>query len=357
MKKASGYYRHRISTAELLLVVVFTAIGVAALFFGCYTVQRQTFIRAEAGLFSKNAFVLAVRDVKTEVDVTDNLLTLLQQTGDVTVYQFRLPGCYGIAFSGIPAFNPNLTSGRYFESSDFDSDRPVCVIGKNLLNNLRRIDGERCYTAPDGRVYRAVGTIGYDVTSDVNGVTLLAFNGIRALISESYPFIIDFADAGQGQQIRQIFIDFLTAQGVSAVELDLPSAAFSVSGFFNMELLNLILFIFAGFCVVLSTVPLTLMWAQKRRKTVAIQRLLGFGTGYVVARMFGRLLVLFHAGFALSFVVYSALARWTDLQFSGFFSAEMGIAYLGALFFNLLIALVPMVQTMRVDPGDALRRE
>jgi len=39
------------------------------------------------------------------------------------------------------------------------------------------------------------------------------------------------------------------------------------------------------------------------------------------------------------------------------FSGELLVAYLAGLAVNMGIAAVPLVQTMRVEPGDALRRE
>ena len=109
--------------------------------------------------------------------------------------------------------------------------------------------------------------------------------------------------------------------------------------------------------MVLSTVPLTLFWAQRRRKRVAVQRMLGFSTSFTLWRMFLRLMILFHLGFLLSYGVYAVIAEIGYLNLKSFFSAEMAVAYLGALIFNILIAIVPFVQTMRVEPGDALRRE
>jgi len=186
---------------------------------------------------------------------------------------------------------------------------------------------------------------------------LFDMDGFGAIASNTFPIIVDFSDASRSEHLKQVFTVFLESKGAKVVELEVPESAFTVTGFFNMDLLNLIMLIFACFCVVLSTVPLTLLWAQRRKKRVAVQRMLGFSTSFTLWQMFGRLMILFHLGFLLSYGVYFIIAKFGYLNLKSFFSTEMLVAYSGALVFNILIAIVPFVQTMRVEPGDALRRE
>ena len=155
------------------------------------------------------------------------------------------------------------------------------------------------------------------------------------------------------QELKQLLEDTGAAVTIS----EIPKSEMSVSEFFNLNFLNIIMLVFGAFTIVLATVPLTLMWSQKRRKSVAVQRMLGFSSTFTLWLMFGRLVVLFHFGFLLSYGVYAIITKIGYLNLKPFFSAEMAVAYLGALVFNILIAIVPFAQTMRVEPGDALRRE
>ena len=371
-KPRKRHAKLRIKIEEFALVIIFAAIGVGTIFFGSYAVEKYEMNKAEQGLFSPNVFVLAMRGIDEninfmqKVDITQQLMDFIQTEGDVVVYQ-RLIGVsipwYSVAFSGQLPTSLRMTYGRYFKESDFGNGYYRCVMGRNLLLNITRQNGVDYYTDDvTHQKWEVIGAVGYPVMCDINETVLYNMDGYGAYISQTEPFIIDFVGDGKNDQsrkeeLKEKFSAILTAQGVSVVELEVPDSVFTVSGFFNMELLNLIMLIFACFCVVLSTVPLTLFWAERRRKRVAVQRMLGFSTSFTLWRMFGRLMILFHLGFLLSYGVYFIIAKIGYLNLKSFFSPEMAVAYLGALVFNILIAIMPFVQTMRVEPGDALRRE
>ncbi|HOP10518.1 MAG TPA: hypothetical protein PK629_03405 [Oscillospiraceae bacterium] len=365
-KPRKKHAKLRIKIEEFALVVIFAAIGVGTIFFGSYAIEKYEMNQAEQGLFSSNVFVLAVRgvdenlDFTEKADITQQVMDFIEAEGDVVVYQ-RLIGLdipwYAVAFSGQLPTSLRVTYGRYFEESDFGSGKYCCVIGKDLLSNVTRQDGVNYFNIGTGHNWEVVGSIGYPVISDINSTILYNMDCYGAYISQTEPFIIDFVGEGRKEELKEKFNAILTEADVTVVELEVPESVFTVSGFFNMELLNLIMLIFACFCVVLSTVPLTLFWAERRRKRVAVQRMLGFSASFTLWRMFGRLMILFHLGFLLSYGVYFIIAQFGYLNLKSFFSMEMLVAYLGALIFNILIAIVPFVQTMRVEPGDALRRE
>ncbi len=349
--------RLRVRATEVILVIVFAAIGVGAIFFGSYTIERYELQKADAGLFSSNVIVFGMRNLEEETDFTADLLALMKKEGDVAVYQPFINNIYSAAFDGEVPVTPRITYGRYFEAGDFGNDKNVCVIGRNYYVNVRRINGVDYFTGVDGKQYQAIGAIGYNFVSNLNTIMLFDMDGFGAKASNIFPIIVDFNDTSRSEHIRQVFTAFLESKGAEVIELDVPESAFTVMGFFNMGLLNLIMLMFACFCVILSTVPLTLLWAERRRKRVAVQRMLGFSTSFTLWRMFLRLMILFHLGFLLSYGVYVIIAKAGYLNLKSFFSPEMLLAYLGALVFNILIAIVPFVQTMRVEPGDALRRE
>ncbi len=364
-KKKRAKLRFKIE--ELALVVIFAAIGVGTIFFGSYAVEKYEINKAARGIFSPNVLVLGVRgidgnfDDTNVVDLTKEVMDFINTEGDVAVYQWLLSGkqlpSFAIAFKGDVPTNARIVYGRYFVESDFLGDNAACVLGQGVyFGNISTRDGMNYYSA-SSKTYEAVGAIGYPIISSANNIKLYGLNAYGAQLNELLPFFVDFTDESRTDALKEKFTALLTAHHVKVVEMEVPSSDFTVSGFFNMELLNLIMLIFACFCVVLSTVPLTLFWAERRKKRVAVQRMLGFSSAFTLWRMFGRLMILFHLGFLLSYGVYAVIAEIGYLNLKSFFSAEMAVAYLGALVFNILIAIVPFAQTMRVEPGDALRRE
>ncbi len=366
-KPRKRHAKLRIKIEEFALVVIFAAIGVGTIFFGSYAVEKYEINKAAQGIFSPNVLVLGVRgidgnfDYTNEIDLTDEVMNFINTEGDVAVYQWLISSkqmpSFTIAFSGNVPVNAQMVYGRYFKESDFLGDHATCVLGKGIyFGNISTRDGVNYYSA-SSKTYEAIGAIGYPIIGSANFVSLYSLNAYGARLDELLPFFIDFTDESRTEELKEKFTALLTAYDVNVVEMEVPSSDFTVSGFFNLDLLNIIMLIFACMCVVLSTVPLTLFWAERRRKRVAVQRMLGFSTSFTLWQMFGRLMILFHLGFLISYGVYFIIAQFGYLNLKSFFSMEMLVAYLGSLVFNILIAIVPFVQTMRVEPGDALRRE
>ncbi len=369
-KKKSRRARLRIRPEEALLVFLFLMIGIGTIFFGDYAVRQYRFSEASRGYYSENAFGLyAHTDQKGQtLDCFEIVCRVVSENDGVSVSRY-LGGTssvtrLGTVFSQCP-YEPRIIEGRYFTAADFYSGRRLCVLGKDFKpaisaenEQLVTEDGVT-YFITSGVRYEVIGTMGYDLNSAANYSAILNLDALSVTLSYtgSRAFVIDAADQKTADRVQTQLCEWFAAHGATAAVVEIPKDSMSVSEFFNMDLLNLIMLLFGAFAVVLSTVPLTLMWAQRRKKRAAVQRLLGFSGSFVLGQMLGRLLVLFHIGFLLSFGVYNLIARLWYLGVKSFFSPEMGIAYLGALVFNLLIAVVPFVQTMRVDPGDALRRE
>ncbi len=354
----------KIRPQEFLLVVIFMLIGVGSIFFGDYAVRSYEFEKASRGYYSRNAFGMSARSsTKADIDVTELLKHYISQHDDIVIYRYNKASfqSVGVLFSGY-SYLPPMVEGRFFEASDFLCNQAVCVIGRDFSPNsneaIVKENGKR-YLFSGAMKYEIIGTMGYEVESPANRSSIVNLDA-RAIVLPYYysdSFVVDAADQKAAQLCRQELKQLLEDTDAVVTISEIPKSEMSISEFFNLNFLNIIMLVFGAFTIVLATVPLTLMWSQKRRKSVAVQRMLGFSSAFTLWRMLGRLMVLYHLGFLLSYGVYALIAKIGYLNLKSFFSAEMAVAYSGALVFNLLIAIVPFVQTMRVEPGDALRRE
>ncbi|HNX13982.1 MAG TPA: hypothetical protein PK854_06075 [Oscillospiraceae bacterium] len=354
----------RIRTQEILLVSIFMLIGIGCIFFGDYAVRSYEFEQASRGYYSENAFGMQARSsTKADIDVTELLKKYINEHKDVVIYRYTKASLssVGLIFSGY-SYLPPILEGRFFEASDFFSGKALCVVGKDFTpNSAETIETEngKEYLVSGGIRYEIIGKMGYEIKSPANRSSIMNLDA-QAIILPYYhsdSFVVDTADKKAAEASRTELKQFLAEVGAAVTISEIPKSEMSVSEFFNMSFLNVIMLVFGAFTIVLATVPLTLMWSQKRRRAVAVQRMLGFSTSFTLWRMFGRLMILFHLGFLLSYGVYFIIVKFGYLNLKSFFSLEMAVAYLGALVFNILIAIVPFVQTMRVEPGDALRRE
>jgi len=367
MKKGLSVLRmseKRIRSQEILLVVMFMLIGVGCIFFGDYVVQSYEFEQASRGYYSKNAFGMQARSsAKTDLDATALLKGYIEEHDEVVIYRYTKASLksVGLIFSGY-SYLPPMLDGRFFEPSDFFGKKALCVIGKEFTPNSAETivkENGKEYLVSGGIRYEVIGTMGYEVESPANRSSIVNLDAQAIMLPYYYSdsFVVDAANQKSAQACRKELKQLLEDAGAVVTISEIPKSEMSVSEFFNMNFLNVIMLVFGAFTIVLATVPLTLMWSQKRRKAVAVQRMLGFSSSFTLRMMFLRLIILFHLGFLISYGVYVIIAKVGYLNLKSFFSPEMLVAYLGALVFNTLIAIVPFVQTMRVEPGDALRRE
>ncbi len=358
----------KIRPDEAILILLFMLIGIGTIFFGSYMVKQYQFNRASRGFYSENAFGIYAKSPSDEpIDISEAFRRLILSHEDVTVNRyFNISNVKLTTVFHGNSFTPDIIKGRYFTEEDFFCGKKLCVIGKNFSTQTSSDGGDliiengREYYVYEGVKYEVIGTIGFDLQSAIINRSVI-FNGdaqkTEMTQSGGSAFIVDAPTKRQAEQLKIDMVEMIENCGGEAVLVEIPTPSMSVSDFFNMDLLNLIMVIFGAFAVVLATVPLTLIWAQRRKKAVAVKRLLGYGGGLIAIQMFLRLFALFNIGFLMSFIAYNVIARIWYLGMRSFFSPEMAVAYSGALVFNILIAIVPFVQTMRVEPGDALRRE
>ena len=360
--------RIKIRSDEAILILLFMLIGIGTIFFGTYMIRQYQFNRASRGYYSENAFGIYAKSPTDEpIDISEAFREFILSREDVTVNRYFdiMNVKLTTVFHG-STFLPDIVEGRYFTEADFFCGKRLCVVGKNCSQGTSSAGGNlitengKEYFVFEGVQYEVIGTIGFALQSAIINRSVI-LNGdsqkIEMTKNGGSAFIIDAPTKRQSDHLKNEMSMFIENNGGEAVLVEIPTPSMSVSDFFNMNLLNLIMMIFGAFAVVLATVPLTLIWAQRRKKAVAVKRLLGYGGGFIAAQMFLRLFALFNIGFLLSFIIYNVIARIWYLGMKSFFSPEMAVAYLGALVFNILIAIVPFAQTMRVEPGDALRRE
>lgn len=366
--KAFWLNRKRLKVEEVLLVVIFILISVGAVYFGRYTVKQMEYTRRSRTYYSDNAvgFRIYMTDrERASFTVNGTVAEVLSRHPDCAVHAYTtMPGKTRIvvlAYSGRYPIDVMTQSGTFMTPEQSVGGTPVCVMGadeyvkeKSMQMFYRVENGVEYFRDlfPPNTLYEVVGTCGPEGSdSPLSSVCFLNMGSYELDCFKMINYIMDGADAESVAALRDDLDATFTAMGFDFRTTSLPSEEYTVADFFAMDRLNLIMRVFAVFCVVMSTVPLTLYWSMRRKKATAVRRLLGRSVSSQAFRMLGRLLLLFHIGFVLG------CAGWAIFVGAELFSGELLIAYAAGLMINMGIAAVPLVQTMRVEPGDALRRE
>lgn len=366
--------RRRFKVEEVLLVAIFMVTAVVAVFLGSYINDRAKFTRAKEGLFGQNAQSFYTQYNETNYTEAERLMPRLREIVDrhgTVLLHSLFGGASYDSFYGYyckdPSFLIPMASGRAFTAEDMAGNEKVCMAGIELSGqfNFRRegdgwvLDLSENIKGNKGD-FAVIGRMGYQTNqrTKLNYTVLLAMNGSWELNNpdSSLPWILDGRRPADIARCLKEIEALFSEHGITLVPTELPITQYNVADFFNMDLLNLLMYIFGAFTVVLSTVPLSVLWMKRRRKSIAVRRMLGFGLGQICGLVFLRFFLLFNLGFAAGLGIFglAALIGHSLLEVT---AESLLIAYAISLVFNICVSAVPIAKTMRIEPGDALRRD
>ena len=340
---------------------------------GGYAVGQYRFSQARRGLYGDNAvaFLAQTLDLSdpefNEKDLKPGLLATLDKYTDITLLHAKMSSFmsggwdsfYGVYATG-RITQPPLISGDYFDSEMLKADENICVCGCNASGNIGAVAKDGSYYVTDsisGVSYRVIGNVGVPWADvKLNWVILVNLTSVSITPADYLPYIIDGKNAAEVSACYEAVKAYFESNGCTVTRTDLPISSFTLAEFLDMSTVNIIMYAFAAFTTVLATVPLTVRWAQKRRSSVAVKRMLGVGSAVICRETLGRLALLFHIGFIIGVLAFAAL------KLSGVVADEPVIpvivaAYVICLAFNLLVCAVPLSVLLAVEPGDALRKE
>lgn len=354
MKKIKLFRKIRIE--EIMLLLIFMFISVVALYLGVYSVSMYNMKKASYGLYTPNAMAFKVRDLDNAPDI---ILEYIKTVDNVAFMQKGFNELM-LAYTDGGYSIPPVIDGRFITQEDISSEAKVAVLGVDFgVNNSGKIQVYRKDGLPvlsyGGVEYEIIGTVAFGYPSPVNTSFYRSFT--PQSISTGGAYIIDSPDKKIIKNTYSVIKTMVEQNGGKFVEIDLPQSQVNITQFFQVDLLNLVMMAFAIFTTILATVPITLYWSNRRHKDMAVKRFLGFSTGRIVWQIYRRFLILLLLGFLLGYGSFWILVPLKIMIPPSLFSLQTGVAFLLALLFNVLTALVPVVESMRIDPGDVLRRD
>jgi len=355
--------RLRIRFEEIFLAAIFCIIGAASLLLFDHLETQAAFSAASRGFYSANAvcFDLYGDDSQTEYrDCSQEFFDFLK--GDeikdliIWIYDFKEPNTYGTYFSDKSYALP-VVYGRYFEAGDFFCGKNLALNADNWGNGTE-LDATTLYLRKStGVLYKNIGAVQYPTMSELDITVIVNIDSLIFTTAGGMCGVLDGPNKASVKRNMALLTEFFEQYGMRVVETSTPIPSFTVSDFLGVETLNLVMYLFGIYTVVLSTAPLTLYWVTRRRRAAAVKRMLGFSTSLIVLQMYGRMAVIFNIGFiagaaGMSVIKVMGLTATTDIS-----AGKLAGAYALTLVFSILVSLVPLVKTMQTEPGDALRKD
>ncbi len=370
---AAGRKFRKIKTEEVLLVLIFAFVSVAAVFGGRYAAERLALTASETAFYSKDAqaFSALIRAAEGGNDTHVGFKTLIDfadEKGNVTVFAGAVSASLTAGvYSSDPDYQNKVKTGRGFTHDDFVFQNDVALFvnrDKSLMKSFAVVEenGKQYVDslnpvfdmAPENALL--IGELDRDNFGGSAELVVYNLNSGSAANVITTVFVLDGGSAKRTQTLFSELKGMLEARGFAVTPFELPPAGLDITRFFKMDILNIMVIAFAVISAVVATAPITMLWAKKRFSDIAVRRLLGFGGGLIFRQLLLRFLIMFHLGFLGAYGVMYVLKLTAGFELPSLFSGAVLLAYAAALAFNLLTALVPVIKCMCIEPGDALRR-
>lgn len=267
-------------------------------------------------------------------------------------------------FNSIP-----IANGRFFELKDSNSDKPMIVLGKNLLDKTITKNNQK-YFLYDGISYKVIGILGFKTQSSMYD-NLFILN-LKSYIKNSKDFKsvlnsnwkIDSTNGTQQKLLGHIYnklklVDNNMQLNISKSTSDYNPLQDTINKSKNIIILAIILVIVL-FCNIFN---ITRFWIKSRQKEIGIRKAVG-GTNKdiifsiiieyqicsILATSLGMFLVPFIKKYASSliWVGQSDFNKDTYIQ-----SVLFMIVF--SLLLGTITALIPIRQVLKMEANDIIR--
>lgn len=346
--------RKRWQADELAMIAILICVSVVSVLIGSYTISTLEMAKADRGYYGENTMSVivdgtakgSVSKILEFIEGQDNVFASVEQ-----MYLKRI--IFKGKVTGIP-----VISGRFFTEADFFSGKKLAVLGRAPTTagvELVNENGTQ-YVKVNDELYEVIGRVGYSVPSAVDQMIFINLDGENASQQYCRQLILSYYGNAEVETLYPKLSALLSEGGYSSVPAEMPDSETNLMNFFDLGALNSIMLAFSFFSVILATLPISAHWVGRRNKSIAIQRFLGFGLGSIIFSIIVRYFILFNIGFAGGYLLIAGAAAFKMISLYAFFSSATLVSYLVALGFNLLVALPAVFLSMRIEPGDALRR-
>lgn len=346
--------RKRWQADELAMIAILICVSIVSVLIGSFTVSTLEMEKAGRGYYGKNT--MSVITDGTQRGSVSKILEFIQGQDNIfaSVEQMYLKR---IAFKGKVTGIP-VISGRFFTEEDFFCGKKLAVLGRAPTTSGVELVSENGiqYVKVNEVLYEVIGRVGYSLPSAVDQMIFINLDGEDATKQYCRQLILSYYGSAKVETLYPQLSALLEQGGYSSVPAEMPDADTNLMNFFDLGTLNSVMLAFSFFSVILATLPISAHWVGRRMKSIAVRRFLGFSLGSIVSNIMLRYFILFNIGFAGGYLLIALASSMKTISLYAFFSSATLLSYLVALSFNLLIALPAVFLSMRIEPGDALRR-
>lgn len=256
----------KINVNFVLVFLVFFAIS-----FVSYIVIDEihhyiSLINISRGYYGKSQIVFSVEGI-SDYDVIGAIeripnVALYKDNEEVHVRQIYFSGKY----NDIP-----LRSGRFFDAKDFLSDNSsnnLAVIGKNRTSEVVESNGQKSI-AIGGTSYTVIGVVGMDEETQLDNIVIVKFN---PGISNSSVYKLDVFSGDENLIFSDMSQKIKSKTGAVPKQIIFQKVGLEC---ILPELNKKKLYILLAICLLISSITISIEWANSLKVDVAVKRLVG----------------------------------------------------------------------------------
>lgn len=256
----------RINVNFVLVFLVFFAIS-----FVSYIVIDEihhyiSLINISRGYYGKSQIVfladgISDNDVINAIELIPNV-ALYKDNEEAHIRQIYFSGKY----DNIP-----LRSGRFFDSKDFfgdDTSSNLAVIGKNKTSEVIELNGQKSIAIGD-MIYTVIGVVGMDEETQLDNIVIVKFN---SGIIDSNVYKLDVFSGNENLIFSDISQKIESSTGVVPKQINFQKVGLEC---ILPELNKKKLCVLLAVCLLVSSITISIEWANSLRVDVAVKRLVG----------------------------------------------------------------------------------
>ena len=295
-----------------MLTILYCLLPISAIMMYHHLTLTDTLQKMDTGSFGSSSASICIQSQQGTEQVVKKLIEGMEQTK--TEYAISLNvslldnGTVHYLYFNKEYANLPMKKGRFFIPSDFQKGNAVAVVGKEREKEVYK-KNKNLYIRENEKEYRVIGIIGYEEETVLDNDIYI--NLLDAGTQEQNIYLLDYMTRNDAENRTKQCMDYLKKNNIHAEEM---SANEEFAENLLPQILTVRWFLLMLGCYFLAVLLTSVQWVNEKKKTVAIQRLLGASKIHIVRLILKKyvLLAIFSLGVALFYchICYPAYERF-----------------------------------------------
>lgn len=283
-------------------------------------------------------------------------LSMLNLDGDYSLFKSIDGSLRGeaIYFKGNVKNKPEILQGRYFNEDDFNQNKKVAIIGKELLEDVIKENGKEYYYIANDN-YEVIGVLGNQKKESGNDYSV--YINLDALLNKDSFYLKGSYSIDAALNSREMFNKIKDKyQDTNIIVAEDETKNTTTTGTILKENLKskmaFIIEVVGTF--ILSTVCVTEYWIKNRKKEIGIKRALGATKMRIFSSIIGELSLIAVLSFLAGYAMYLLISYLKD-GYIHFYMLSTIVAFLVTFISGLITTIVPILNANKMQPAQIMR--